>query len=420
MRPRHPPSDSSLRISRRRFLATTGLALGGAALGGCGEGLGPDDGGERGSEKRVAIIGGGLAGLVAGFELSRSGSEVTILEARARVGGRAFTPRAPFADGHFAEAGAARIPPTHDLTLGYAAHFGLPLDAFYPPGGSYVDYTGGVRSRVPPADFLSARPAYLKVRGGTDRLPLAFADALGARVRLSSPVSAVEQHAGSVTVHGDGWSLEADRVLCTVPLPVLHKIRFVPELSPEKRAAAGGGFSYMPSTRVGVQFSSRFWERDGFNGWGTTDWPEELWHPTWDAAGPRGVLLTYVRGDRALAIDALESSVRVQAVLEHWERIFPGALANAEASIVHSWQEDPWSGRAWAAPTSAQLATYGARIREPEGRVHFAGEHTSDDRGWMQGALASGLRAAEEIHGSDQGPARSEIFRNFSHAPVVG
>jgi monoamine oxidase len=65
--------------------------------------------------------------------------------------------------------------------------------------------------------------------------------------------------------------------------------------------------------------------------------------------------------------------------------------------VVHSWQEDPWSGRAWAAPTAAQLAVYGARIREPEGRIHFAGEHTSDDRGWMQGALASGLRAAEEI-----------------------
>jgi monoamine oxidase len=88
----------------------------------------------------------------------------------------------------------------------------------------------------------------------------------------------------------------------------------------------------------------------------------------------------------------------VQAVLEHWEAIFPGAAAHAGASAVHSWQDDPWSGRAWAAPTAQQLAQYGTRLAEPEGRVHFAGEHLSDDRGWMQGALASGLRAAAEIH----------------------
>jgi monoamine oxidase len=179
---------------------------------------------------------------------------------------------------------------------------------------------------------------------------------------------------------------------------VLHKIQFLPALSSAKIAAAAGGFQYMPSTRVFVQFSSRFWEGGGLNGWATSDWPEELWHPTWDLAGEPGVLLSYVRGARALAIDALDGPGRVQAVLDHWEAIFPGVTANAELSHVHSWQEDPWSGSAWAAPTGAHLATFGGAIRAPEGKVLFCGEHTSDDRGWMQGALASGLRAAEEIH----------------------
>jgi monoamine oxidase len=395
------PRDSHRRLSRRAFFRSSAVALGGAALAGCSQALGPEDVErlpDQRVKKRVAIIGAGLAGLVAGFELTRAGHDVTILEARSRVGGRAFTLRSPFVDGHFVEAGAARIPPTHDLTLGYAAHFGLSLDPFYPASGSFLEYAAGVRRSVEPREFLAERPAYLKVRGGSERLPLAFADSLGPRIRLSSPVTSVEQGATSVTLRGDGgWSLEGDRVLCTVPLPVLNKIRFLPELSPAKRAAAGGGFAYMPSTRVSVQFSTRFWEREGMNGWGLTDWPEELWHPTWDLPGPRGVLLSYVRGERALAIDALPGPARVPAVLEHWESVFPGATAHAEAWAVHSWQEDPWSGRAWAAPTAAQLATYGARLREPEGRIHFAGEHTSDDRGWMQGALASGLRAAAEI-----------------------
>lgn len=393
-------SDSLLRSSRRDFLRTSALALGAAALAGCDTGLATEASGERqvGGPKRVAIIGAGLAGMVAGYELTRLGHEVTILEARDRVGGRALTLRAAFADGHFVEAGAARIPPTHNLTLGYAQLFDLPLDPFYPPAGTYIDHAGGTRRAVEPNAFLSARPAYGKIRGGTERLPQAFAAALGSRIRLSSPVTTAEQSSTSVTLRGTGWSVEADRVLCTVPLPVLYKVRFVPELSVLKRAAVDGGFQYMPSTRVCIQFSSRFWEREGLNGWATTDWPEELWHPTWDLAGPRGVLLSYVRGERALAIDALSGPARVQAVLEHWEAIFPGATAHAGASAVHSWQEDPWSGRAWAAPTAQQLAQYGDRLAQPEGKVHFAGEHLSDDRGWMQGALASGLRAAAEIH----------------------
>jgi monoamine oxidase len=395
-------ADSSLRPSRRTFLRTSGYALGAALLGGCGDGTGPGGGTglfpDRRPPKRVAVIGAGLAGLVAGYELAQAGHDVTILEARDRVGGRVLTLRTPFLDGHFAEAGAARIPPAHDLTVGYAARFGLPLDPFYAAAGGFVDHTAGVRTTVEPGVFLSARPAYVKVRGGTGRLPLAFAAALGSRVRLSSPVRRVEQGGTSAALHGDGWTVEADRVLCTAPLPVLDRILFLPELSAAKRTAADGAFQYTPSTRVCVQFSMRFWEREGLNGWGTTDWPEELWHPTWDAAGPRGVLLSYVRGERALALDALSGSERVRTVLEHWETIFPGASAHAGAPASHSWQDDPWSVRAWASPTPAQLAAYGARIREPEGRIHFAGEHTSDDRGWMQGALASGVRAAREIH----------------------
>jgi len=390
-------------FTRRGFLRTAGLALGGTALTAC-EGLfGPDNGttvlvgGQP--KKRVVIIGAGLSGLVAGFELALVGHEVMVLEARDRIGGRALTIRAPFADGHFAEAGAARIPPDHELTLGYAARFNLSLDPFYPASGDFVDYSGGNRSPVSPSAFLASRPAYVKIRGGTERLPLAFGAALGSRIRLSSPVTVVDQRSSGVLVHGEGgWVVEADRVLCTVPLPVLHRIQFLPSLSSAKAAAADGGFQYMPSTRVFVQCSSRFWEGEGLNGWATSDWPEELWHPTWDSPGTRGVLLSYVRGQRALDIDALDGPARVQAVLDHWEGIFPGVTASAEASHVHSWQEEPWSGRAWAAPTGTQLAMYGAAIRTPEGKVFFCGEHTSDDRGWMQGALSSGLRAAEEIH----------------------
>ena len=71
----------------------------------------------RGS-KRVIVVGGGLAGLCAAYELAALGHDVTVLEAQERPGGRVHTLRAPFSDDLYAEAGASRIPTSHDLTVG--------------------------------------------------------------------------------------------------------------------------------------------------------------------------------------------------------------------------------------------------------------------------------------------------------------
>lgn len=394
--PRRALKQTSL--DRRDFLRYAGLATAAAMIGGCDDPIGPS-----GAPKQVLVIGAGLAGMVAALELVERGHEVTVLEARDRVGGRVLTLRDPFEQGQFAEAGAARIPPGHDLTLGYCARFGLDLEAFYPETGQFVQLSSGLRTLIAPSNFLLARPDYVRIRGGTDNLPRAFAEALGDRILTSSPVRTVEQTSAGVRVTtSDGTVREADRVLCTCPLPILHRIRFTPELSDAKREAAAGGVSYTPATRVYVQYARRFWEDEGLNGWAVSDWPEELWHPSWDSADPAGLLLTYVRADRALTLDTLTGEERVAVVRGHWEEIFTGASTEPIlASASYSWANDPWAGAAWASPSQAELARFDAAIRQPEGRVHFAGEHASDTRGWMQGALASGLRAMEEIHQAD-------------------
>ncbi|HXG24453.1 MAG TPA: FAD-dependent oxidoreductase, partial [Chthonomonadales bacterium] len=96
----------------------------------------------------VIIIGAGLAGLVAAYELMRVGHTVILLEARLRPGGRVHTLREPFSDGLYAEAGALFIPDHHELTLRYVRLFNLTLDRIPERGAARWYYLRGKRFRT--------------------------------------------------------------------------------------------------------------------------------------------------------------------------------------------------------------------------------------------------------------------------------
>ncbi|MFZ4659909.1 MAG: flavin monoamine oxidase family protein [Caldilineaceae bacterium] len=89
--------------------------------------------------QRVIVIGAGMAGLTAAYELLRAGHNPILLEAAERVGGRCHTLRAPFVDGQSGEAGAMRFPAAHKLLFAYLYKFNLPLRKFagYDPDGFF-------------------------------------------------------------------------------------------------------------------------------------------------------------------------------------------------------------------------------------------------------------------------------------------
>jgi monoamine oxidase len=98
--------------------------------------------------RRVVIVGAGMAGLVAAYELARAGHDPVILEARSRVGGRIHTLREPFTHGLYAEVGAMRIPRSHHLTLTYCERFGLRLTPFTMGNPEGYVYLQGRRFRM--------------------------------------------------------------------------------------------------------------------------------------------------------------------------------------------------------------------------------------------------------------------------------
>jgi monoamine oxidase len=396
-----------LAITRRQFLRRSAIAVAAAGLN-----RSQLSGAIRnvvltGPAKKVLILGAGMAGLVAAYELSKTGHDVTVLEARTRPGGRVHTLREPFSDGLFAEEGAARIPENHDLTLKYVKEFALPLEPFYPSRLNAVRFDRGRREEVPIDGFtdamtqnyggeLGGKPErWQKIVGGTDMLPKAFAQRLGEKIHYGSPVVRIEQDAQQARVvflqAGQRQTLTADKVLCTIPFSVLRNVE-LPALTERKRDIIKNT-RYDAVSRVYLQTRNRFWEEKGLNGFAFTAGAIEIWQPTWSQLGPRGILMTYARPGEAERITRLKENERVETTLKQLDGIFGGLKENFERGATKCWMDDEWSRGAWAFVGFSEFFT----AVVPNERIHFAGEHLSAYSSWMQGALSSGLRAVKEI-----------------------
>ncbi len=361
----------------------------------------------KGPAKKVLILGAGMAGLVAGYELSQLGHDVTILEARTRPGGRVHTLHEPFSDGLYAEAGAARIPENHDLTLKYVQKFELPLEPFYPTRLNALRFDRGGRQEVPIEGFTEAMGRHYgdelggspkrwrKIKGGTDLLPKAFAQRLASKIRYGAPVVRIEQDAKGARVvflqEGKPNTISADRVLCTIPFSVLRNIE-TPALSENKQNVIRQTH-YDAVARVYLQTKNRFWEEKGLNGFAFTSGAIEIWQPTWSQPGPRGILMTYARPGEAERITEMKDKERIASTITQLDSIYPGLQGNFELGSTKCWTEDEWSRGAWA---FVGFRDFGVATAV-EGRIHFAGEHLSQWSSWMQGALSSGVRALKEI-----------------------
>jgi monoamine oxidase len=106
----------------------------------------------------------------------------------------------------------------------------------------------------------------------------------------------------------------------------------------------------------------------------------------------------FVGGDRARAYNRSSQSRRRAAVLEQFATYFGSRARKPRAFHETSWAGEQWTrGCPVGIPSTGTLVAYGRQLREPVGRIHWAGTETSTFwNGYMDGAVRSGERAAAE------------------------
>ena len=405
---------------------------------------------------KVVVVGAGLSGLVAASEAQDAGHDVVVLEARDRVGGRVFTIREGFAAGQFADLGAEIIYHGQNNIAELCARHGVELSAEFSLGtdvpdlifhgerlsrGAAAEIANELRDavkRTRPSQYesvaqwlrrarvseaaelllaaiaqstpaaplriadaqelnveLSWGEAYRKIKGGNDTLPRVMAQKVD--VRLNHPVRVIGWDGAGVTVESERETFHADRVVVTVPGPLVSELGFEPAL-PAEKVRALLELRYGNATRLVVQYAERDLVKEAIGSGCFTDrMPGFVMEQTVHQDGAPIIVAGLAAGD------VEPSGMTHEQILDSVDATMSSVVGRPIkriAGFVKSWTHDPWSRAVVRAPIGDQRKTVLPLIAAPLGdRVFFAGEHT-DARvgpGGMEGAIKSGYRVGKEL-----------------------
>ena len=383
------------------------------------------------------VVGAGFAGLAAADALAAGGAEVTVFEARDRVGGRVHSQR--LGNGAVVELGAEFVLPGYDVLREMAARLGLELyekGTLYgdrePRGGPPVtrgeliaaaaalrepgtgSLAGALERLVPSEGARAAVASRLAVSSayeledqdasalaegaagfgdfpshgvvdGNDRIALRLAERLGGVVCTSTAVLRVAWSAGGVVVRAGTAEVAADACVIATPAPHALELDWDPPLPGWKREALAA-VPYGQAAKLFLPLASPPPPSQ------TLSVPLRFW--TWTQ---HGVPAASSFAGSPSALERLD----VERGPERWTDAVRQLRRDLEYAdgppVLSTWHDDPWARGAYSARTLSSPLVDEALARAV-GPVAFAGEHTAGPwHALMEGALRSGVRAAGEV-----------------------
>jgi monoamine oxidase len=235
--------------------------------------------------------------------------------------------------------------------------------------------------------------------GGSQRLSLRLAEELGEGLVLQAPVRRIAQDGGGLDVEADGFQARAHRVIVAVPPPLAARISFAPSLG-GRRDQLTQRMAHGALTKCAAVYPEPFWREQGLSGQAVSDGgPVTTTFDNSPPDGAPGVLLGFIAGAEAIRHARRSEADRRRVVLECFERLFGEQAAKPGIYLETAWAEEQWSrGGPVCSFAPGALVNYGEALRQPAGRVHWAGAETATVWcGYMEGAVRSGERAAEEV-----------------------
>jgi len=434
----------------------------------------------------VVVVGAGLAGLAAAEALRAAGASVVVLEARDRVGGRAWSEQ--LGKARF-DRGGQWIGPGQDRLAALAARMGVDTFATWATGEKILDdgdrvrrYAGDIPSlgplelvqlhlalqridrmtaRVSARDPASARHAvdldartvaevarrlprrvrgvldvavgaifgvdpaelsllwflaYLRAGGGlmnlstiqggaqerrfvggTQSIVERWVERLDVPVVTGAPVRHIEQPGGAsggeVIVTSDRGRVAARQVVVAVPPPVAAAIELTPAAPARTQLLQKVAMGAI--VKVCVAYERAFWRERGLSGEVvSTRGPLSVLFDNTSADGAQPALVGFVQAGPARRWNGDTTAIVAQLV-----RWFGDEAREPVAIVTTDWSAEPWTrGCPVGVMAPGGLTTSGTTLRQPIGRVHFAGTETAAEwTGYLEGALESGERAAREV-----------------------
>ena len=352
----------------------------------------------------ILIIGGGLSGLIATWQLRYAGKNASVLEARTRFGGRILTTRGD--DGAYCDLGPSWFWPGQPLVASLLNHFNIPSYEQFADGAVLLQEMDGGVDRI---SASSPMEGSRRIEGGIRRLSDAIVNRIDARHRFLEHVATgltIDRDVITVDVMGPSGKVQVQTEQAAVAIPprLAAELNFIPELPPETIRTLAATPTWMAGhAKFFTIYDEPFWRKKGLCGTAISlRGPLAEIHDASPNSGSTFSLFGF-SGLDAKSRARMGRSEFIRQATAQLAVLFGDKAARPKAVYFQDWSNERFTASDADRTPQSHHPKYGLNLQLGsawDGKLEFISTETSfSNGGLLEGALEAGLRFSKRITG---------------------